>query len=155
LAGHLADQPLNPSGLQERGRRFRLRIGGGFGALQRGQAGDLVLLVLGRVNPAAGAGRPRAQAAAIHLDDDRRGRARHPRRQLAAAAFRGLFVTPPGQVGADLVGQFADVAGRDGQAGQAHGEGGVGEGAQPGGGGDDLLQDGRAVAVALKPGGVR
>ena len=45
-------------------------------------------------------------------------------------ALVGLRVACPPQVGADLLGQPLDVAGRDGQAAQPQGEGGVGEGLQ-------------------------
>jgi hypothetical protein len=65
-------------------------------------------------------------------------------------ALVGLRVACPRQVGADFLGQLLDVACRDGQAAQAQGESGVGEGVQADAGGDDLLEQRGAVAVAVK-----
>jgi len=42
------------------------------------------------------------------------------------------------------------MAGRDGQAGEPDREGGIGKRVEPGGGGNDLFEDGRGVAVAIK-----
>jgi hypothetical protein len=108
---------LHPPRLQETRRRLGLRVLAALGALQRRQAGDLVLLVLGLVDAAARPGHPRPQPAAIDLDDYRRRRLAHLGFQLAAAALLGPRVALPRQVGADFAGQLLHVARRDGQAG--------------------------------------
>jgi hypothetical protein len=117
LTGHLLDQPLHPPRLEKACGRLGLRVSAALDALQRGQAGDLVLLVLGLVDTPPRPGRPRAQPAAIDLDDHRRRCLAHTRLQLAAAALLGPGVALPRQVGTDLASQLLDVAGRDRQAG--------------------------------------
>jgi hypothetical protein len=149
LTGHLLDQPLDPPRLEKTCRRLELRVLT-VRALQRRQASDLVLFVLGLVDASALPGRPRPQPAAVDLDDHRRRCLVHPRLQLAAAALLGLRIALPRQVGADLGGQLLHVAGRDRQAGQPHGKGRIGKRVEPGGGGNDLFEDGRGVAVAIK-----
>jgi hypothetical protein len=136
--------------LEEAGRRLGLRILAVLDAVQRRQASDLVLFVLRLVDAAPLPGRPRPQPAAIDLDDHGRRGLVYPGLQLAAAALVGPRVALPRQVGADLVGQLLRVAGRDRQAGQPHGKGGIGKRVEPGGGGNDLFEDGRGVAVAVK-----
>ena len=147
---HLLHQPLHPPGLQERRGRLRLRVLVVGRAVQRHQAGDLVLLVLLLVHPGPAAGLPGAQAAAIDLDGDHRRRRRHARLQLAAAVPGGLVIALPGQLAADRAGDALDLAGADLDAGQFQGDGGVGEGAQPCGGLNDLLQQPGAEAVAVQ-----
>jgi hypothetical protein len=103
LARHLPDQTLNASRPHERRRWFRLRILGVFSALQRDQAGDLVLLVLRLVNATPAVGGPRPQAPPIHLHGDHRRRPRHARRQFPPPAPRDLLVADSCQVRADLL----------------------------------------------------
>lgn len=150
LPSHLLDQPLDPTRLEEARRRLRLRVFLVLDTRERRQAGDLVLLVLGLVDPAARPGRPRPQPAAIDFDDHRRRGLAHTGRQLAAAPLLGLGIATPRQVSADFGGQLLHVAGRNRQAGQPHGEGGIGKGGEACGGGNDLFEDGRGVAVAVK-----
>ena len=132
--------PGSPAALPKRRRRLRLRVLLMHGALQTDQAGQLVLLVLGLMHPRPTVHFAGPQTPAIDLDGDHLRGTRHARRQLPTPALVGLRVAGPGQVGADLVRQLLDVACRDRQAGQAQGEGGVGEGVQAGAGGDDLLE---------------
>jgi hypothetical protein len=78
--------------LHQRRRQLRLRILGTLGARECDQAGDLVLLVFRPVDAAAAAGGAGPQAAAVHLNGDHRGGARHARRQLPPAPLLGLLV---------------------------------------------------------------
>ena len=66
-----------------------------------------------------------------------------------AAALLGLGNTLPRQLGTDRGGPLLHVAWRARQAGQPHGKRGIGKRVEPGGG-HDLLEDGRGVAVAVK-----
>jgi hypothetical protein len=61
-----------------------------------------------------------------------------------------LGVALAGQVVADLGSDTPDVSGADGQAGQAQGEGSVGEGVQLAAGSGDLQQDGGGVVMAVQ-----
>jgi len=146
----LSHQPLHAARLDQRRRRLRLRIVLGGATLEADQAGDLVFLGLRLMHPRAGAGRARAQAAAIDLDGYHVRHGSHPRRQLVLALPCHLVVAVRGQFGAELGGEAADVARADRDAGQADGVGGGLVGVQAGGGVEDGRQHGRAVVMAVE-----
>jgi hypothetical protein len=139
-------------------RRGRTKDGGGSGCgpsactapVRLTQAGDLVLLVLGLADTTAAVGGPRPQPPAIHRDGDHLRRHGHARRQLPPPALLGLLVACPRQLRADFLRQLLDRTGRDRQAAQTPGEGGIGEGVQAAARGNDLVQQAGAVAVAVK-----
>ena len=132
LTGHLLDQPLHPPRLEEAGRQQALRISAVLDAVQRRQASDLVLFVLRLVDAAPLPGRPRPQPAAIDLDDHGRRGLTRPGASIRRRRRWSARALPQRQVGADLVGQLPRVAGRDRQAGQPHGKGGIGKRVEPG-----------------------
>ena len=148
LAGHLLHQTLHASRLHKRRRRFRLRILGvraTFVSVTR-QA-ILSSLFSASWTPGPVGGRACPQPPAVHLDGDHLRRRRHARRQFPPPPFLGLARRVPATSSrADLLRQLLDVAGRDRQAAQAQGEGGVGEGMQARAGGDDLLEQSRGCS---------
>jgi hypothetical protein len=149
LPRHLLHQPLDAARLQERRRRFGLRVLRTGRAAEGDQAGDLVLLVLGLVDAGAGARGAGADAPAVNLDGHDLRRRRHAHRQLVAVLIR-LAVPLRDQLAADLLRQRARVLRGDGQARLGQGEGGVGEGAQPRRELDDQAQGGGGVTVVIQ-----
>jgi hypothetical protein len=101
---------------------------------RRGVAGTSIqgyrTLFLRFMHPATRVPSPRSHTTAVYLDGDHLGGCRHTRRQFPSATLLGLRVALLRQVGADFLCQLLEVASRDRQAGQAHGEGSVREGVQ-------------------------
>jgi hypothetical protein len=119
-------------------------------ALQRHQAGNLVLLVLLLMHSRPTVHLTSPQTPPIDLDGDHFRRSSHSGGQFAAAVLDRFVVALLCHLGANLRGDALDVTRTDLDPGEVQGEGGVGGGVQFGISFSDHLKHGRAVAAVVQ-----